>query len=58
MLKKELPEKEWQILYLSILENKSPSEIAAILNLTQGNVRTIKYRLLKKIQQEYADCLS
>jgi len=48
-----LPEGEKDVIYLKYIDDKNNSEIAEILSKTEGNIRVIEHRALKKIRKMY-----
>ncbi len=47
----QLPEKQQQVILMSFIEGFGYSEIAAALNKTEGNIRVIVHRALKKMRE-------
>lgn len=49
---KELPEKERRILYFKFYEGLTNKDIAVKLNLSETNVGTVVYRIMKKLRKK------
>jgi RNA polymerase sigma-70 factor (ECF subfamily) len=47
----QLPEEQQQVILMSFIEGLEYSEIAAALNKTEGNIRVIVHRALKKMRE-------
>ena len=47
----QLPEEQQQVVLMSFIEGFSYSEIAAVMNKKEGNIRVIVHRALKKMRQ-------
>jgi RNA polymerase sigma-70 factor (ECF subfamily) len=47
----QLPEEQQQVILMSFIEGFEYSEIAAALNKTEGNIRVIVHRALKKMRE-------
>lgn len=56
ILQKDLSENEFQVMYMT-MEQRPTREIAAKLNLSETNVRTIRSRVHKRVKEEYGDLL-
>lgn len=56
-LKPEYDERNWQAFWLTVIEDLSPADVAEQLGMSDGNVRQVKFRILRRLASELADLL-
>ena len=56
-LKPEYDERNWQAFWLTVIEDLSPADVAEQLEMSDGNVRQVKFRILRRLASELADLL-
>jgi RNA polymerase sigma-70 factor (ECF subfamily) len=55
LIRGEFEPRTWQAFWLTAVEAKSPSEVAAELGMSAGAVRVAKSRVLKRLREELGD---
>jgi RNA polymerase sigma-70 factor (ECF subfamily) len=53
----DFEERTWQVFWLTVVEGRSPTTLAAELNMTPAAVRQAKARVLRRLKEEAGDLL-
>jgi RNA polymerase sigma-70 factor (ECF subfamily) len=57
LVRSEFEERTWQMFWLTVVEDRSPVDIASTLGVTAAAVRMAKSRVLHRLKEQFADLI-
>jgi RNA polymerase sigma-70 factor (ECF subfamily) len=57
LIRSEFEERTWQAFWRTVVDQRSAAEVAGSLRMTPGAVRQAKYKVLRRLRDEFGDLL-
>jgi RNA polymerase sigma-70 factor (ECF subfamily) len=56
-VRSEFEERTWQAFWLTVIDDRTPGDVSAALDMKAGTIRQARSRVLRRLREEVGDLL-